>query len=524
MRDRKMNPELQNSLEEIKKIFLILTGTPEPEEEEQAQKDLLRIFENLINLVDDEQSKNLASELKTIISNWDTLEQWFTEVEGLSNKLRDLLSIYTMLDSSKTEESQDDILPQGDTDKDEIDEKQQQMNDLEARMKELEEKERLLKQKEMELEKKEKSMTQQSSPPKLTSSLSSKLAVPKISVPKVSAPKQIVKPSSTPEHKAGIKIDLGASAQLEKMGGSQEQKINISENISGGPKIKPVSKPMGSSDQNNGLKIKPVGNSPVSSENKILKIKAVGAPPRSTNGGAEAPKIKLVGGSGGPSIKPVGDSSSPAIKPVGGSSGPSIRPVGNSSGPSIKPVGSISKPSIRPAGTPQKPSISVDGAQRVDGGSGQIPAPQKGPVNLFDAQPKKGPLNLFDKTPGKSSTNDTEAPSLGSGQVSRRESGGAIEKVGGLEKIDFNISGPESLKTHDSYYAKLPPEAVYQELLKAEAKRYYFDKNLKNLDERYSKGGLDEGEYRGQKERFRFEIDTYSDKIKEIRNMILGIN
>ncbi len=618
-----MNESLKKNLQQLKEIYLLLTGTPEPEEEEKAQKDLLDLFKAIKgNEGLDESAITQIEQISTTIENWDTLEKWFVEVEGLSDQLKEFLDHFDMLEDLGRQEKKDeqvDVDAQATSsmesgsktvlDKNVLEEKQKKLEDIEAKMRELEEKERLLREKEKKLREKEKSMGQgekktgqskskpKSKPkpkpkPKLRKSgLKSKLSAPKLKVPKVKAPKKKITPedrsskkkmkgafqpapSSSEELKTetqpsqkdqgqkssqgGIKIDLKASAQPVKIN-NKPVKIKVPKDKKSGPKIRPVKKPE-AKNQSAGVKINPISASNGKQKKKTTnpKIRPVGDPRKKEKGPKirkvsspgnknQKPKIRKVSSPGNnnkkPKIKKAGGEKKfapPGISKVGGESQkqenslPKIKKVGSSSisKPKIKPVGKISKPKIKLAGSPKKPNLNIGGpnSKEANEKNSKIPTPQKGPKNLFDQKKKKGPVNLFDQKKGKSS--NSAAGSGGVQNVSKVKKpkkiqkvskGGDIKKVGQLNKIDFNEGAPKSVAKDDSYYATLSPEEVYHELLKEEAKRYFYDKRRNQLEERYEKSGMDEGEYRGQKERYNFEIENCSDKIKEIRNMILGI-
>jgi len=101
-------------LEEIKNIFLKLTeGEPTPDDEIEARDLLLQCF----ILIKDENL--IPNEIKLIdntlnqLENWDTLDLWFKEVEGLTENIERLLNLKSKTDLSQQIYSSDIPLEEG---------------------------------------------------------------------------------------------------------------------------------------------------------------------------------------------------------------------------------------------------------------------------------------------------------------------------------------------------------------------------------------------------------------------------
>ena len=532
---------IEENKQKLSALYNLLIGEPKPEEEEDAQKELVQIFSDLVSGIEDSSHKEQAQVLLTKVQKWDTLEKWFKEVNGLKELMADFLESLGINVESPDKITEGDLNSAENMEFD--DSLKQKVLEMEAKLKALEEKERLLEEKEKKLMALEKQQTenQEESKPAPSLHLKSKLMVPKVEIPRVTSPKKKIAPSTQPdaqpeeqtqsdldEHQGlpQIKINLGQTNPIKikptpikivPNGGDNNSKPIIKPiSGSGAPSIQPISadqikpvsapgaskiamKPVSMPKPVGAPSIKPVGNpsiKPVSAPS----IKPVGASSIKPIGGISAPSIQPVGRVA-PSIKPV--SSTP--KPIGGNASFGIKPVG-SGAPMIKPVGGISKPNIRPVGQNQN---SVP----------NIPRPQTGPVNLFDQSPgQKRPVNLFDPAPRGAPTPAQTNTGRQSGPVD-----GPIEKIGGLNKINFAAEQSKVRSEENSYFASLPPFQMYQELIQFEAKRFYFDNAQKQLEKDFDAGKLDEGSFRGGKERYKFEIDRVSDKIKEIRALILGI-
>jgi hypothetical protein len=526
--------ELTKLLNRLSDIFMLLTGQPEPEQEEEAQKELVPLLRDLISVGNREDLKPQVEELFEIVSKWDTLEKWFSEVEGLSEKMQFVLMNYGIVSEGApqeehTEEVQQEVIALEKArqelkkdDSETIDEYEKQIKEMEARMQDLEEKNKKL----LELEKKLLESKEKSEVP--SSGLKPKLAAPKIKLPPVAAPKKVITPSmmekdttaDPPEELRSappniqneapkIKINIASSASPIKI---QPNPVKIDMPSTIQPQIRPSNAPI----------IKPVGA-------QTPQIKPVGGPiikPVS----ADSPQIKPVGS---PIIKPIG-AESPQIKPIGGSmikpvvgGSPQIKPVGNVSispigGMGIKPVGDVKRPSISPiaSANPEPPKIQGFNPSTPSPGN-TIPQPTRGSINLFDQQAgQKKSVNLFDQQPSSKSSPQND---VGVAGEQGRANSGPIQKIGGLGKMDFTAQGPAIVNAENQEYLSMAPNELYQMLIRLENKSFFYDKMLKESEQNYQKGQINEAEFRGARERFNFEIDNAGKKIKDIRALILGL-
>ena len=83
---------LENEIDKLIEIYEMLISQPTPEEEEQAQRDLLVVLRDIKDMLGDFDQFNELDELFQTIANWDTLESWFYEINGLEEKLVKFLS------------------------------------------------------------------------------------------------------------------------------------------------------------------------------------------------------------------------------------------------------------------------------------------------------------------------------------------------------------------------------------------------------------------------------------------------
>ncbi len=200
----KENDELlEKEIDKLIEIYEMLISQPTPEEEEQAQRDLLVILKEVKDMLGDFDQFHELDELYQIISKWDTLESWFYEIIGLEDKLVNFLSKFRHVNKRKDKKEPRELFPisQGkiQSSDSEIDkEKESRMNvtlqTVEKKMKNLMTRDSLI---------------QDYSPPVInqpahieivskspTPHLKSKLVAPKIIIPPVMAPKKKIVPDS----------------------------------------------------------------------------------------------------------------------------------------------------------------------------------------------------------------------------------------------------------------------------------------------------------------------------------------
>ena len=90
-------------LEEIKNVFLKLTeGEPTPDDEIEAREILIQAFKILSeeDLIHDKA--DLIEDTINKLENWDTLDLWFKEVNGLAENIRKMLDLRDMVVESES--------------------------------------------------------------------------------------------------------------------------------------------------------------------------------------------------------------------------------------------------------------------------------------------------------------------------------------------------------------------------------------------------------------------------------------
>ena len=80
-------------VQEIKEIFLFLTNQePTPDDEIDARDKLMEKFTSLKRLKPKPSHYTLIENILIELEGWDTLDLWFKEVKGLSDKISDFIN------------------------------------------------------------------------------------------------------------------------------------------------------------------------------------------------------------------------------------------------------------------------------------------------------------------------------------------------------------------------------------------------------------------------------------------------
>ena len=81
-------------LREIKEIFFFLTEQePTPDDEIEAKEKLIEKFKILKNLNSLPDLDNLIEDTLNKLENWETLDYWFNEFEGLAENIEKIINI-----------------------------------------------------------------------------------------------------------------------------------------------------------------------------------------------------------------------------------------------------------------------------------------------------------------------------------------------------------------------------------------------------------------------------------------------
>jgi len=104
----------------------------------------------------------------------------------------------------------------------------------------------------------------------------------------------------------------------------------------------------------------------------------------------------------------------------------------------------------------------------------------------------------------------------------KKKKGGFKEKTSTMPFVEFGATKVEdSISTTDELPAD--KDALYQELIALEGRRYSLEKSFKDLEKRYHKGNIDDFEYKNQSDDLKFKLNEITSRINKIRRVIAGL-
>ena len=104
----------------------------------------------------------------------------------------------------------------------------------------------------------------------------------------------------------------------------------------------------------------------------------------------------------------------------------------------------------------------------------------------------------------------------------KKKKGGLQEKTSTMPFVEFGATKIEdSISTTDELPAD--KDALYQELIALEGRRYSLEKSFKDLEKRYHKGNIDDFEYKNQSDDLKFKLNEITSRINKIRRVIAGL-
>jgi hypothetical protein len=87
--------------------------------------------------------------------------------------------------------------------------------------------------------------------------------------------------------------------------------------------------------------------------------------------------------------------------------------------------------------------------------------------------------------------------------------------------IDFNASKSKSSSNIEEIATD--KDTLYQELIALEGRRYSLEKNFKDLDKRYTKGSIDDFEYKSESDDLKIKLSDITSRINKIRRIIASL-
>ena len=244
---------LEAEIDKLIEIYEMLISQPTPEEEEQAQRDLLVILKDVKDMLGDFDQFHELDELYQTISNWDTLESWFYEISGLEEKLVQFLSKFRHVKKRQKEPREASIsIPQDEIEAEDSKFDQEKESRIDKTFQTVEKKMKSLMTRDSLIHDDAPSQAHIETISKSTDHphLKSKLVAPKIVIPPVMAPKKKITPDTISYSNVGQQTQEDAPIKIDYTPPESQSKSPPN------PKFQPKINPISSSQKT--IKIHPI--------------------------------------------------------------------------------------------------------------------------------------------------------------------------------------------------------------------------------------------------------------------------
>lgn len=469
------------AIKQIKEIFIkLFEEEPTPDEEIEAKEDLLNFLRQLLNNISGfENKEDLIQDTLKIVENWDTLDLWFKEVNGLTENIKKLIEYREKSEIKKKieefiQESDEEtettpefdiketISQVSDDFKGEISKLKNYISDLEKKLGE--------KDREINDVKKKPSTR---APPEfpVKTKKKSRLQPPKVIIPKIGAPLIQRKKESAPRKEEKVE-----TKELQKI---KAPKIEIAPILDEKPKIGIVSSKKSHFNPLPKKKNKIGGESVIQSTEEPVSTKK----PKITHVSAEEievtpkeeEKVKVL----------------PFSDTISKTEPSSAKKMKISNIPEGETTLIPKKPKITPVKLEELNISSTTGDQTEE----QKRISSKKLYNVF------------------SSASSVETKSKQKGQ----------KKV--IESTQETLTSGSIISTQKSQEGSFTynKDKLYQDLIVLEGKRYSIEKTQKESETMYKKGELDDLAYKREMDKIRAHMGKITSKINEIRKVIQGL-
>ena len=481
-------------LEEIKKVYSFLTeGEPTPDDEIEARDILIRLFNDLKDENKNDELRLPISNVIVGLNNWDTLELWFSET-SLPNEMSlilkvpepktqefDEISEESELDqvTSKEEEPEVDLTDifnrVSDQFKGEIDNLKGKIDDLK---KELEKKDETLKQ-----------ITEKKKPQKIIPKREVRLAPPKIKIPVIKKPvlppepkenTVIEEPESEPELKPELEPEIEVIPAFE----SESEK-----------KVAPV--------------LKPVELTPIHIEPKPNELTPIPSKPGQPPLEEDIMEKELT-----PIPKTM------TITPIVIEEDSEDIPIITEKRVTT-PVIIEEKKELEEQKAPfsvEQPKITSVSIEEIE--TETIQSTGSDLFNVFSSVGKSKETSE-DAAKPKPKVVKTEEKKE---EMKSKETPHPISNATSF--INFNDSktqDEELYPTKEIEELSTDKDALYQELIALEGRRYSLEKNFKDLERGYNKGSISDSEYKNKNNKLKSQLDEITSRINNIRRLISSL-
>ncbi len=464
------------AIKQIKDIYIKLyEKEPTPDDEIEAKEDLLSLLRQLLNNISGFEDKEaLIQDTLKIIENWDTLDLWFKEVNGLSENIKKLIGYR---EKSEIQEKIEELIQESDEEtklapkfdtkeiisqvsddfKGEISKLKNYISDLEKKLRE--------KDTELKGGKIKPSITSQPKFP-VTKKRKTRLQPPKVIIPKIGAPLIKRKKELAPKKK-----EKEETIELQKI---KAPKMEISQVANEKPKIGIVSAKKSHFTPLPKKKIKISEESVIQPTEKPISTKK--------------PKIRHVSAE---EIEVV-PKEEEKLKVL-----PFSDTISRTELSTAKKMKVSNVPEGETTPIPKKPKIT----------------PVKLEVTPEDQTEKQKQISSKKLYNVFSSASSVETKSKQKGQKKVIESTQETLTSG-------SIIGTQKSQEGSFTYNK---DKLYQDLIVLEGKRYSIEKTQKESETMYKKGELDDLAYKREMDKIRAHMGKITSKINEIRKVIQGL-
>jgi hypothetical protein len=475
-------------LEEIKKVYSFLTeGEPTPDDEIEARDLLIRLFNDLKNENSNDELLLPITNIIDGLNNWDTLELWFSET-SLPNEMSIILNVPEPksqdLDEISEESELDQVTPKEEepeidlTDifnrvseqfKGEIDNLKGKIDDLKR---ELEKKDETLKQ-----------ITEKKKPQKIIPKREVRLAPPKIKIPVIKKPVLSPKPK-----KNTIINEPEAETEIEQISESEPEPEPEPEK-----KIPPV--------------LKPVELTPIQIEPKPNELTPIPNKPGPTPPIVEEKELTPI---------PKTMTITPIVIEEESEDIPIITEKRVTT-----PVFREEKKETEEQKTPfsvEKPKITSVSIEEIE--TETIQSTSSDLFNVFSSVGKS--KDSISEEVAK--TNKVKTEEKQEEKKVLQENSHPISNATSF--INFNDSKAqveEENQHRDIEELSTDKDALYQELIALEGRRYSLEKNFKDLERGYNKGSISDSEYKNKNNKLKSQLDEITTRINSIRRLISSL-
>jgi hypothetical protein len=510
--------EKYNSIiQEIKDIYIYLTqGEPSPDDEITAREKLINEIQTLKTIKSSNVEANLTLFEDTLhkLDDWDTLELWFVESE-LPDYIQKIISITSEIPKIDMKESpavqMRKNLEQASFDIEKIVDKisEQFKGEIDDLKQEID----VLK---LELEKKDetlKKVSQNKVIKKITPRKDVKLPPPKIKIPVTTKPKkapQIKVPPKIEGETSKVRVGIKSIKDVQSKIEEELEKLR-SPSIKTEPKSLKPSEPISETPTESILEI--LDEAEKIGEKQIeTKISELPQKPEPVMNIREEPEKSSKSEFTEMPKKPKKSSMISEVIEVDASEKEAEVPF-TVKEPKITEVPEITS----------KPKISSVSVEEIEAETIQSTGTEL--FNVFSSVGEKTTEGLPTLDEAFSSLEVEEKKKKVDKKKKKEDK---VKKPDTASFIEFGVSKPEmgeygEKETFTEEELPSDKDALYQELIALEGKRYSLEKSFKEVEKGYSSGSFDDYEYKKQSDVLREKLDTITSRINRIRRVISSL-